>query len=191
MRPTRTVPGMDVLGIVGSLRSGSFNRAVLRTAAEVAPDGMAVAEHRLGDVPLYNADVEREGDPEPVVRLKEAIAAADGVLIVTPEYQHGIPGVLKNALDWASRPPGESPLNGKPVAIMGASPGMTGTARAQSQLRQTLVYNRCRILPPPEVLISKVDDRIEGDRLVDETSRDFVRKAMERFGDLITETAET
>lgn len=139
---------MDVLGVVGSLRRGSYNRAVLRAATELAPDGMTVTEHPIGDVPLYNFDVEEQGDPEPVVRFKTAIAASDALLTVTPEYQRGVPGVLKNALDWASRPPRESVLDGKPVAIMGARPRHDRTARAQSQLRQTLTYNGCPVLPP-------------------------------------------
>lgn len=172
---------MDVLGVVGSLRRGSYNRAVLRAATELAPDGMTVTEHPIGDVPLYNFDVEEHGDPEPVVKFKTAIAAAEAVLIVTPEYQHGVPGVLKNALDWASRPPRDSVLDGKPVAIMGASPGMTGTARAQTQLRQTLTYNGCPVLPPPEVLVARVHQRVEGGRLTDETSRKFVTETMARL----------
>lgn len=174
---------MDVLGVVGSLRRGSFNRAVLRAAIELAPAEMSITEHPIGHIPLYNFDVEEQGDPDPVVAFKDAIAAADALLIVTPEYQHGVPGLLKNALDWASRPPRKAPISGKPVAIMGASPGMTGTARAQSQLRQTLVYNGCPVLPPPEVLISRADERIEDGRLVDETSRQFVQQALERFAD--------
>lgn len=159
----------------------SYNRAVLRAAEDLVPDGMNVTEHRIGDIPLYDHDVEQQGDPEPVARFKSAIAAADALLIITPEYQHGVPGVLKNALDWASRPPRESPIKGKPVAVMGASPGMTGTARAQTQLRQTLVYNGCPILPPPEVLISKVHERAEDGVLTDETTRGFIADALERL----------
>jgi chromate reductase len=176
---------MDILAIVGSLRQGSYNRAVLRAVEQLAPAGVQVREHPLGDIPLYNGDVERQGLPEPVADFKAAIGAADALLILTPEYQHGIPGVLKNALDWASRPPRESPLQDKPVAIMGASPGMTGTARAQSQLRQTLAYNACRILPPPEVLISRVHERVEDGVLTDETTRTFVEDALTRLVALV------
>ena len=177
---------MDVIGIAGSLRRDSFNKAVLRTAAELAPPDLSIAIHDIADVPLYNFDVEQDGDPAGVVRLKEAIAAAAGVLIVTPEYQQGTPGVLKNALDWASRPPGESVLQDKPVAIMGATPGMTGTARSQTQLRQTLTFNGCRILPPPEVLIARAHDKIKDGELIDERSRTIVREALARFTDWIT-----
>ena len=176
---------MDVIGIAGSLRRDSFNKAVLRTAAELAPPDLAIAIHDIADVPLYNFDVEQAGDPAGVVRLKEAIAAAAGVLIVTPEYQHGTPGVLKNALDWASRPPGESVLQDKPVAIMGATPGMTGTARSQTQLRQTLTFNGCRILPPPEVLIGRAHDKVKDGELVDEQSRTVVQQALARFAEWI------
>lgn len=172
---------MDILAIVGSLRQGSYNRAVLRAVEQLAPEGMQISEHRLGDIPLYNFDVEEQGDPEPVAAMKAAIAEADALLLITPEYQHGIPGVLKNALDWASRPADGSPLKRKPVAVMGASPGMTGTARAQSQLRQTLVYNGCPILPPPEVLVAKVHDKVEDGVVTDGTTREFIAGALERL----------
>lgn len=174
---------MDVLALVGSLRRDSYNRSVLRAAQDLAPDGMTITEHPLHDIPLYNYDVEQQGDPEAVSAYKQAIDAADVVLIITPEYQHGIPGVLKNALDWASRPPSQSPLQGKPVAIMGASPGMTGTARAQTQLRQTLTYNGCAILPPPEVLIARVHERVTDGELTDPKTREFIQHALNRLAD--------
>src|ERR1043166_7383167 len=111
-----------VCGIAGSLRKGSYNRALLRAAVELAPDGLEITVfERLGDVPLYNADVEAEGDPEPVVALKAAIRQADALLIATPEYNYGVPAALKNAVDWASRPPSKSVLDGKPAALMGAT----------------------------------------------------------------------
>jgi chromate reductase, NAD(P)H dehydrogenase (quinone) len=176
---------METSAIVGSLRRDSYNRAVLRAAQELAPDMMTIKEHPLDDVPLYNHDVEQQGDPHPVAALKGAIAAADALLIITPEYQHGVPGVLKNALDWASRPPGRAPLQGKPVAIMGASPGMTGTARAQTQLRQTLVYNGCRVLPPPEILISRVHERVTDGVLTDDKTREFIEGALHRLVDWV------
>lgn len=178
---------MDIVGIAGSLRTGSYNKMVLRAAAELAPAGMTLIEHPLDDIPLYNFDVEEQGDPPGVQAMKTAIADAAGLLIVTPEYQQGVPGVLKNALDWASRPPGKSPLQGKPIAVMGASPGMTATARAQTQLRQTLTYNGCLMLPPPEILIGRVHKKVDEEKgvLVDEQSREFVAQAMARFGEWI------
>ncbi|MBU1878089.1 MAG: NAD(P)H-dependent oxidoreductase, partial [Chloroflexi bacterium] len=112
---------LQVLGIAGSLRQGSYNRALLRAAQELAPAGMTITVLDLAPIPLYNADVQALGDPAPVVALKTAIRLADALLIATPEYNYSIPGVLKNAIDWASRPPAESPLRGKPLGIMGAS----------------------------------------------------------------------
>ena len=118
-----------VLGFAGSLRKASFNAGLLRAAQEMLPDGMALEVFDLLPIPLYNADVEAHGFPEAVTRFRERIAAADALLIATPEYNYSIPGVLKNAIDWASRPPGNTPLDGKTVALMGASPGMMGTSR--------------------------------------------------------------
>ena len=119
-----------------SLRQGSYNRALLRAAKELAPASLSIEIFDLEAIPLYNADVEAKGDPAPVAAFKSAIGKADGLLMATPEYNHGVPGVMKNAFDWASRPPRAAVLSGKPVGLIGASPGMTGTARGQSQLRQ-------------------------------------------------------
>ncbi len=165
----------EILGIAGSLRSGSFNKLLLRAALEEAPPGMRIESFDLERIPSYNADVEKQGDPEPVIEFKRGIAEADGLLIASPEYQHGIPGVLKNALDWASRPPGDSPLNGKPVAAMGASTGISGTIRAQLQLRQTLFYNRCRIVGRPEVVVAKAREKFDDyGRLTDDQARELI-----------------
>lgn len=151
------------LGIAGSLRRLSFNRGLIRAAVEIAPDGITVVPYDFSDVPLFDADVEAEGDPEPVARFKRAIAAADGLLIATPEYNHCIPGVLKNAIDWASRPPRASVLTDKPVAIMGATPGQGGTARAQAQLRDGLTYTNGLVLPLPEVLVPLASQKFDAD----------------------------
>jgi chromate reductase, NAD(P)H dehydrogenase (quinone) len=129
-----------ILGFAGSLRQGSYNRALLRAASELAPEDMLIEIFDLLQIPLYSADVEARGDPEPVAAFKQAIRQADAVLMVTPEYNHGVPGVMKNAVDWASRPARSAVLNAKPVAIIGASPGVTGTARGQSQLRQAFEF---------------------------------------------------
>jgi len=154
---------LNVLGIAGSLRRASLNRGLIRAAIEVAPSGVVVTAHDLGDIPLYNGDVEAQGDPVPVAAFKRAIAAADALLIATPEYNHCIPGVLKNAIDWASRPARASVLTGKPVAIMGASSGRSGTARAQAQLRDGLAYTNGIVLPLPEVLVSQAGERFDAD----------------------------
>lgn len=130
---------MRVLGITGSLRRGSYNHALLRAAAERLPAGVELVEfERLAEIPPYDADLEADGAPEPVEDLREAIRQADAVLIATPEYNHSIPGVLKNALDWASRPAGKSAMNGKPAAVVGASTGMFGAVWAQAETRKVL-----------------------------------------------------
>ncbi|HUD70946.1 MAG TPA: NADPH-dependent FMN reductase, partial [Dongiaceae bacterium] len=128
----------QIVGIAGALRHASYNRALLRAAVEAAPPGMSIAVHTLDDIPLYNGDVEAAGIPPAVTALKSAIRAADGLLIMTPEYNHGMPGVLKNAVDWLSRPPKPQAFDQKPVAIGGATPGGFGTRGAQYQLRQCL-----------------------------------------------------
>jgi chromate reductase len=162
---------MGVLGISGSLRAGSYNRALLRAARDLAPAGMEIVDFDLRELPFYDGDVEAAGDPEPVTAFKEAIRSADAVLIATPEYNRGIPGVLKNAIDWASRPPLGSPLAGKPVAIMGASTGLGGTARAQEQLRAALEFSRANVLAQPELLVPEAylsfgaDGRLTDDRV--------------------------
>ena len=163
---------MTILGIAGSLREGSYNRSLLRVARELLPEGVELRELDLRALPFYDADVEAAGDPEPVVALKEAIRDADALLIATPEYHRGIPGVLKNAIDWASRPALASPLAGKPVAIVGASTGRGGTARAQEQLRAALEYSRATVLEQPEVLVPEAFMRFdERGELVDEGVR--------------------
>jgi chromate reductase, NAD(P)H dehydrogenase (quinone) len=143
---------------------------------ELAPEGMEIRIFgRMAEIPLYNGDVEAMGDPEPVQALKRAIAEADALLVATPEYNFGVPGVLKNAIDWASRPAGHSVLAGKPAAIMGASPGVVGTARAQLQLRQAFAFTNTPTVLQPEVLVSRAHEKFDAEgRLVDETTRGFV-----------------
>src|SRR5919198_2823291 len=171
---------MRVLGIAGSLRVGSYNRALLRAARELAPAGMEIAEFDLRALPLYDGDVEAAGDPEPVAAFKDAIRSADAILIATPEYNRGVPGVLKNAIDWASRPPLGSPLAGKPVALMGASTGRGGTARAQEQLRTALEFSRADVLAQPEVLVPEAYMRFdEQGRLTDEETSTKLRSLLE------------
>jgi chromate reductase, NAD(P)H dehydrogenase (quinone) len=170
---------MRVLGIAGSLRERSYNRALLRAAAELAPPGVVFEEHDVRGLPFYDGDLEAAGDPGPVIDLKNAIRRADGLVIATPEYNRGIPGGLKNAIDWASRPALASPLAGKPVAIMGASTGRSGTARAQQQLRDALGFPRAVVLEEPEVLVPEAylhfDERGE---LVDEETRERIAELL-------------
>ena len=174
------------LGFAGSLRAGSFNRALLRTAVELAHDDLQIETFDLDDIPLYNGDVEAVGDPEPVSRFKAAIRAAEGVLMATPEYNHGVPGVMKNAVDWASRPPGSAALDRKPVAIIGASPGITGTARGQTQLRQAFEFTNSRCMAQPELLVFRAHEKFDAEgRLTDEATRAHLAKFLEAFRDWI------
>ena len=179
---------MIVCGIAGSLRQASLNRALLRATAELAPDGMEIRIFdRVGELPLYNQDVEEQGEPEPVHALRSAIAEADALLIATPEYNHGVPGVLKNAIDWASRPPRRSVLDGKPTAILGASPGITGTARAQSQLRPAFVFPNTPALLQPEILVYQAAGKFdEQGRLTDEKTREFIGRLLRNLHDWAT-----
>jgi chromate reductase len=171
-----------VLAFAGSLRQGSYNRALLRAAQELAPANMIIDIFDLIDVPLYNGDLEAEGDPEGVARLEQAIRAADAVLMATPEYNHGVPGVMKNAVDWASRPPRGAPLAGKPVAILGASPGMTGTARGQSQLRQAFEFTNSYAMPQPEILVFRAHEKFDSEgRLTDESTRQHLQAFLIAF----------
>jgi chromate reductase, NAD(P)H dehydrogenase (quinone) len=172
-----------IVAFAGSLRRGSFNRALLRAAQELAPDGMEIELVEIGGLPFYNADVEAQGDPPSVATYKAALGDADGVLIATPEYNDGIPGVLTNAIDWGSRLPGRAPFSAKPVALMGASPSRIGTARAQVHLRQLLSHVHARILPPPELLIASAHQHFDKSlRLTDDSTRDVLTKLLQRFG---------
>jgi chromate reductase len=176
-KEVRTVAQFTILGICGSLRRSSYNRLLLLEAQELAPPDVAIEEFAgLREIPPYDDDVRvGEGDPPPVAELKRRIALADALLIATPEYNFGPPGVLKNAIDWVSRPPLESPLRHKAIALMGASTGRMGTVRAQLALRQNLAYLESYVLLKPEVLVSGAATAFdEAGRLVDETTRALV-----------------
>ncbi len=162
---------LHFLGMAGSLRVGSYNRRLLEAAAGQTPDGIELEIFDLAPIPLYNADLDGDTKPAAVARLKAAIAEADALVIATPEYNHGIPGVLKNALDWASRPVGRSPLAGKPAAIMGAAGGQWGTVRAQMHLRDVLQATNTHVLLKPEMLVTRVRALFdENGRLADEAT---------------------
>lgn len=183
-----STPKIEVFAFAGSLRTESYNRKLLDACAQVAPDRLSVKSFELDDVPLYNADVEAQGDPDSVSRLKNGIESADGLLIATPEYNHGLPAVTKNALDWASRTGNRSSsvLSQKPVAIAGATPGSWGTARSQKMLRQSLDATGALTMVKPEVLLARAGDKFDDSgRLTDEKTREFVRKFMESFRDWI------
>ena len=174
-------PTVRVLALVGSLRKDSYNRALLRAAVELAPPDLSItAFDRIGELPHYNEDLDPSGGDEsgaPAHALRDALRATDALLIVTAEYNYGIPGVLKNAIDWASRPAMSSPLRGMPVGLMGASPGLVGTARAQQHLRQTFVLTQSYPLAAPEVLVSLAHKKFDAQlRLTDEPTRAFVQQ---------------
>jgi chromate reductase len=180
----------QISAFAGSLRRGSLNRALLRAAVEVAPPSLRITIHELGELPLYNADVDASGPPPVVAALRDAVRASQGLLIATPEYNHGVPGVLKNAIDWLSRPPRDSALNGKVAGIIGASPGMTGTARAQSQLRQAFVFTNTYALLQPEVLVARASDKFAPDgTLSDASTREFLSTFFKAYLELLTRLA--
>ncbi len=170
---------VNILGFAGSLRKDSYNRSLLRTALELVPKDAKLDIFDLEGLPLFNQDLEKQ-PTEKVKEFKEKIRAADAVLIATPEYNYSIPGVLKNAIDCASRPYGDNAFEHKPVAIMGASPGMTGPARAQYHLRQCFVFLTCFALNQPEVMVPFAHDKIDKDGKVTD------QKTREKIGELLT-----
>ncbi len=171
-----------IAGICGSLREKSYNLSALRYARTVAPEGVELDILRINDVEPFNADVEEKGWPPGVATLREKVSAADAVLLSSPEYNYGVPGMLKNATDWLSRPTGKGPMTGKPLAIMGASTSYSGTARAQADWRNVAFYNAMPLLTTVEVLIFKADQKFdENGNLVDEKSQQKVRELMDKF----------
>ena len=176
-----------ILGIAGSLRRGSFNRAALRAATQVVPADVSLEVAELDALPLFNQDHESPL-PAPVETLKAAIRTADAVLLVTPEYNYSVSGVLKNAIDWASRPHGQSAWEAKPCAIMGASPGLLGTARAQYHLRQTCLSLNMFVLNQPEVMISRAAEKFDAQgELTDAKTREKIAQLLQA---LVTWTAQ-
>ena len=171
---------MKIVGMVGSLRAKSLNGYLFEAARELAPAGVTLERAEIGDLPLYNEDLrDGEGFPASVVRLRAALASADALLFVSPEYNYSTSGVLKNAIDWASRPP-HHPFAGKPASIMTASPGVFGGARAQYHLRQMVVYLNVLMLNGPEVMVGGAGGKFdEAGRLTDGPTRDVVRKHLE------------
>ncbi|HVG38899.1 MAG TPA: NAD(P)H-dependent oxidoreductase [Pyrinomonadaceae bacterium] len=170
-----------ILGIAGSLRRESYNRSALRAAMQLAPEDARIDVFELDEIPIFNQDRERD-PPEVVAAFKRRIRASDAVLFVTPEYNYSVPGVLKNAIDWASRPYGDSAWNGKPAAIMGAATGGIGTARAQYHLRQIMVFLNMFPLNQPEVMITNAASRFDQTgNLTDEATKDFIRQLLQNL----------
>lgn len=172
---------VKILGIAGSLRRESYNRSALRAAIDLVPAGARLETFELDEIPIFNQDHDQNPPPS-VVEFKRRIRDADAILFVTPEYNYSIPGVLKNAIDWASRPYGDNAWNGKAAAIMGASPGLFGTARAQYHLRQTFVFLNIFAVNQPEVMIAKAHERFDkSGNLKDEITKKLIRELLQNL----------
>jgi chromate reductase len=170
-----------IVGISGSLRKGSFSTAILKILAQKAAPAVEIQVVTLEDIPLYNEDLDHEPEIPAVAELKELMAGSDGVLFATPEYNHGIPGVLKNALDWVSRPVFQSCLKNKPVSIISSSKAFTGGVRAQYQLRETLISMHAHLVMGPEVVVSGVHTHMAGDLYRNEAGLTFMLKSLDRL----------
>lgn len=174
MSNSNTADTITILGIPGSLRKASLNHAALRAASELTPEGTRLNLFPLNGIPPYDEDVRAAGLPDAVQKFRAAIAAADALLFSTPEYNYSVPGVLKNAIDWASRPP-EQPFEGKPIAIMSVSPGRLGGVRAQYHLRQCFIFLNSLVMNRPEVMIAGAGDLFdEHGNLGDDATREHI-----------------
>lgn len=183
---TATTPRPRLLGISGSIRRASNNTAILRTLQEAAANKAQLTLFPLNEVPLYNADLEGDNLPEAVQALKQAIDESDGLVVCSPEYNYGMSGVLKNAIDWASRPAYQSPLKGKPALIITSSPTTTGGARAQAQLRESLSATLARVVARPQIVFAGVHEKVQEGRLIDQQGLEF---ALGGIDDLVHEIA--
>ncbi len=174
---------MKILGFAGSLRKGSFNKMALSAAMKLAPDDVKMEVFDLKDIPPFNQDLE-QNPSERVKEFKKKIREADAILIATPEYNYSIPGVLKNAIDWVSRPYGDNALEGKPVAIMGASMGNIGTARAQYHLRQCFVFLDVHPINRPEVMIGFAQEKFDKNgNLTDENTKERIKELLQALAE--------
>ncbi|MDP9367137.1 MAG: NAD(P)H-dependent oxidoreductase [Chloroflexota bacterium] len=180
---------LRILAIPGSTRAGSYNRRLLETARDVAAPGVEIEITDISRLPFYDADLEAAGAPDSVREFREQVQTADALLIGTPEYNGTIPGLLANALDWASRPYGRGPLTGKPVAILGATPSPRAGGRAQAVLRQVLTATRCTVVPEPEVVVRSAHELFDAAGVLrDEASRDRLR---DLIANLVSDAAST
>ncbi len=182
---------LTIAAFAGSLRTRSYNKALLRAAVEHAPASLDIQPFDLAELPLYNGDVEAEGDPAAVQALKETLHAADGLLIVSPEYNASMTAVTKNAIDWASRPPKPTALDGLPVAVTGATPGRLGTARMQGHLRVSLANTNARVMAQPQLYVANAGN-VFGDDLTlqDDATRQFLTDFLEGFAAWVTASSE-
>jgi chromate reductase len=175
---------MKILAVSGSLRAASYNTALLHAATDLAPDEMTIEVFPLGDLPFFNQDVEDLGDPAPVAAWKAAVREADGILIACPEYNGGLTAVLKNAIDWASRGK-PAPLDGKIACAIGASPGITGTVRAQDALRLNLKRTGCDLAPLSDILVGQAHTKFENGALIDERTRQAIARHLASFAAVV------
>lgn len=181
-----------IAAFAGSLRTRSYNKALLRAAVAQAPSALDIQPFDLAEMPMYNGDVEAEGDPAPVQALKEALHAADGLLIVSPEYNASMPAVTKNAIDWASRPPKPTALDGLPVAVTGATPGRLGTARMQGHLRVSLANTNACVMAQPQLYVANAGDVFDDDlKLQDDATQQFLARFLEGFTAWVTASTES
>ena len=183
---------LDILVICGSLRKGSYNRMVAKALSGLAPKDMVLHDApSFEKFPLYNADIQEKGFPKDVVEFGDAVRDADGVILVSPEYNFSIPGGLKNALDWVSRLK-DQPFAGKPVALQSASPGPLGGGRVQYHLRQTMVFLDAPVLNKPEIFVANVAKKVDEDKgeLTDDTSKKFIREQLAAFSKFIRQVSE-
>jgi chromate reductase len=176
--------GFSLLGLSGSIRQESTNTIILRTLAGKLSGRVSLTLFPLNEIPLYNSDLEGDHLPAPVRALKDAISRSDGIILCTPEYNHGMSGVLKNAIDWASRPAFASPLKNKPALLMTSSPGYVGGARAHAQMQETLTSALARVVARPQVVIAGVMQKISDGKLADESTIKF---CLEAIDDLLKE----
>ncbi len=174
------------VAIVGNLRADSYNQLLLDNVIRLSPDDLEIYQFpRFAEIPLFNEDHARTGPPDAVAELQAEVRAADALVIATPEYNYGVPGVLKNALDWISMPPGNSGLEGKPIALVGASPSILGTARAQSQLRQSLVATDSHVVNNPEVFVTRAHTRFDEGLLTDPGATKLIGRLLDNLVQLI------
>ena len=172
---------VHAIGIAGSLRQGSYNRALLAAAVELSPPGLRIEPASIAEIPLFNGDVEAAGPPAAVLELKDRVRRADALLLVTPEYNYSVPGVLKNTIDWLSRKP-DQPFAGKPTAIVGASNGYFGTVRSQQHLRAVAAATGMLVMPAPELMVTKAPEKFDAEgRLVDEHTRESLSRVLAAF----------
>jgi chromate reductase len=189
---TRVLEPIRILGFAGSLRRDSYNKILLRAAAKLLPESAQLEVFDIRGVPLYDQDTEEWGIPGIVQRFKEKIESADAILITTPEYNHSYPGVLKNAIDWASRPHGHNSFDGKPVAVMSAAPGMFGGVAAQDQLKQVLLALNMHVVAQPAVIVASVDRKLDlNNELIDADAKQFMRKLLTNLVDLARRLARS